>query len=327
MLEDPRLRTLARAGFVAAVVAFAAWGLRGTGHELADAVAATPVRGLALAAGLVVLGLLTTCGAWLRLLAGYGHPLAPAAGRRVFFVGQLGKYIPGSVWSMGAHADLARGLGVPVRVTVGTSLAFLGLNVATAGLLALGMLAAGMPTLPLPRWTGALGALGCAVTLTPPVVSRLGTLVSGSAGTLRLGWGALGSLVARMALTWTCYAGALVALVPATTAGRAAELLVVAAGGFAAAYVVGVAVVVAPAGVGAREVTLVALLAPAVGLATATAMALVTRVLHTAADLALAALSACATSSRRPCSSSRRTPSGHPRAAPRPPRTRPERSR
>ncbi|MEE3127379.1 MAG: hypothetical protein VX494_09215 [Actinomycetota bacterium] len=35
-----------------------------------------------------------------------------------------------------------------------------------------------------------------------------------------------------------------------------------------------------------------ALLSPAVGLATATAVALVTRVLHTAADLALAAFSA-----------------------------------
>ena len=111
------------------------------------------------AAGLVLLGLLTTCGAWLRLLAGYGHRLPREDGRRVFFVGQLGKYIPGSVWSMGAHADLARGFGVPVRVTVGTSLAFLGLNVATAGLLAFGMLAAGMPTLRMSsgcgrsRWT------------------------------------------------------------------------------------------------------------------------------------------------------------------------------
>uniref|UniRef100_UPI00262A5117 hypothetical protein n=1 Tax=uncultured Nocardioides sp. TaxID=198441 RepID=UPI00262A5117 len=154
-----------------------------------------------------------------------------------------------------------------------------------------GMLAAGMPTLPLPRWAGLVGALGCAVALTPPVVARLGSLVAGSAGTLRLTWGSLAVLVGRMALTWTCYAGAMVALIPGTTPGHAAELLAIAAGGFAAAYVVGVAVVVAPAGVGAREVTLVALLSPAVGLATATAVALVTRVLHTAADLTLAAVS------------------------------------
>ena len=270
-MSRQRLRTVARAAFLVAVVAFAAWGLQGSWRDLVVALSSTPLPGLAVAAGLVLLGLLTTCGAWLRLLAGYGHRLPREDGRRVFFVGQLGKYIPGSVWSMGAHADLARGFGVPVRVTVGTSLAFLGLNVATAGLLAFGMLAAGMPTLPLPR---------------------LGTLVAGSAGTLRLTWGALAVLVGRMALTWTCYAGAMVALIPGTTPGHVAELLAIAAGGFAAAYVVGVAVVVAPAGVGAREVTLVALLSPAVGLATATAVALVTRVLHTTADLTLAAVSA-----------------------------------
>ena len=291
-MSRQRLRTVARAAFLVAVVAFAAWGLQGSWRDLVVALSSTPPPGLAVAAGLVLLGLLTTCGAWLRLLAGYGHRLPREDGRRVFFVGQLGKYIPGSVWSMGAHADLARGFGVPVRVTVGTSLAFLGLNVATAGLLAFGMLAAGMPTLPLPRWAGLLGALGCAVALTPPVVARLGTLVAGSAGTLRLTWGALAVLVGRMALTWTCYAGAMVALIPGTTPGHVAELLAIAAGGFAAAYVVGVAVVVAPAGVGAREVTLVALLSPAVGLATATAVALVTRVLHTTADLTLAAVSA-----------------------------------
>lgn len=299
------MKRAVRITFLLAVVAFAAWGLHGSWRDLLAAISATPVPGLAVAAGLVLLGLMTTCGAWLRLLAGYGHRLPPEDGRRIFFVGQLGKYIPGSVWSMGAHADLARSFGVPIRVTVGTSLAFLGLNVATAGLLAFGMLAAGMPTLPLPRWAGALGALACALALTPPVVARLGTLVAGRAGTLRLTWRALGVLVARMALTWTCYAGALVALVPGTTPGRTAELLAVAAGGFAAAYVVGVAVVVAPAGVGAREVTLVALLAPAVGLATATAVALVTRVLHTAADLALAAVSSFGRRSTAPASAHR----------------------
>ena len=226
-MSRQRLRTVARAAFLVAVVAFAAWGLQGSWRDLVVALSSTPLPGLAVAAGLVLLGLLTTCGAWLRLLAGYGHRLPREDGRRVFFVGQLGKYIPGSVWSMGAHADLARGFGVPVRVTVGTSLAFLGLNVATAGLLAFGMLAAGMPTLPLPRWAGLLGALGCAVALTPPVVARLGTLVAGSAGTLRLTWGALAVLVGRMALTWTCYAGAMVALIPGTTPGHVAELLAI----------------------------------------------------------------------------------------------------
>lgn len=290
MPRPSRVKRVLRLVFLVAVLAFAWWGLHGQWRDIVAAVASTPVGGIAAAAGLVLLGLLVTCGAWLRLLEAYGHRLPRSEGRRVFFVGQLGKYIPGSVWSMGAHADLARSFGVPMRVTVGTSLAFLGLNVATAGLLAAGLLAVGQPTLPLPRWAGVVGVVACAAALSPPVVDRLGSLVAGRSGTLHLTWGGVAGLVARMALTWGCYAAALVALVPGLSPARAPELLAVAAGGFAAAYVVGVAVVVAPAGVGAREVTLVALLAPATGLATATAVALVTRLLHTAADLVLAAV-------------------------------------
>jgi len=51
---------------------------------------------------------------------------------------------------------------------------------------------------------------------------------------------------------------------------------------------VGVIVVLAPAGVGAREVTLIALLSPVTGVRTATALALLTRALHTGGDLLLA---------------------------------------
>lgn len=57
------------------------------------------------------------------------------------------------------------------------------------------------------------------------------------------------------------------------------------------AYGVGVLVVVAPAGVGARELTLIALLSPVTGLAAATAIALLTRVQHTGGDLVLALVS------------------------------------
>ena len=64
-----------------------------------------------------------------------------------------------------------------------------------------------------------------------------------------------------MAVTWTCYAGGGGRARP----GAVGRLFPVAAGAFALAYAVGVLVVLAPAGVGAREVTLVALLAPVIG--------------------------------------------------------------
>lgn len=267
---------LLRWAFLGLVLGFAAWGLHDQGDELLAAVRDTSPVGIAVAAGLVVLGLLVTSVAWLRLLSGYGHAMPRGQGRAVFFVGQLGKYIPGSVWSMGAHAELARGFDVPMRATVGTSLMFLWLNLATSGLVAGSFALSGAWDPPVPAWLVALGLLGCVAGLTPPLVNRVGRL--------RLSWPGLGVLVLLMAVTWTCYAGAVIALAPEPSVA----LFPVAAGAFTTAYAVGVLVVVAPAGVGAREVTLVALLAPVTGVTTATALALLTRALHTGGDLLLA---------------------------------------
>ncbi|WP_056148901.1 MULTISPECIES: lysylphosphatidylglycerol synthase domain-containing protein [unclassified Nocardioides] len=281
-----RLMDLLRGVFLVAVLGFAFWGLHDRGGELLDTVQRTSVVGLVVAAALVLAGLLVTSVAWLRLLAGYGHRMPPGEGQRVFFVGQLGKYIPGSVWSMGAHADLARGFDVPMRVTVGTSLMFLWLNLATSGLVA-GLLAVSGWWRPgLRLWLVVLGLIGCVVGLLPPVVERIGSRLAGASGRLRLTWGAVGVLVGLMAVTWTCYAAATIALAPTPSV----DLFPVAAGAFTAAYAVGVLVVLAPAGIGAREVTLVALLAPVTGVTTATALALLTRALLTGGDLLLALL-------------------------------------
>jgi uncharacterized membrane protein YbhN (UPF0104 family) len=267
---------LLRWAFLVLVLGFAAWGLHDQGDELLAVVRDTSPAGLAVAAALVVAGLLVTSVAWLRLLAGYGHTMPRGQGRAVFFVGQLGKYIPGSVWSMGAHAELARGFDVPMRATVGTSLMFLWLNLATSGLVAGSFALSGAWEPPVPAWLVVLGLLACVAGLTPALVNRVGRL--------RLSWPTLGLLVLLMAVTWTCYAGAVIAIAPEPSAA----LFPVAAGAFTTAYAVGVLVVVAPAGVGAREVTLVALLAPVTGVTTATALALLTRALHTGGDLLLA---------------------------------------
>lgn len=275
---------LLRGGFLLAVLGFAWWGLRNQGEELVDVVRRTSPVGLGVAAALVVAGLLVTSVAWLRLLAGYGHRLPGGEGRAVFFVGQLGKYIPGSLWSMGAHAGLARVFDVPARVTVGTSLTFLWLNLATSGLVAGSFALTGAWEPGVPWWLVAVAVAGCVAGLTPYAVNRAGSLVAGAGRPLLLSLRAIGVLVALMAVTWSCYAAALIALAPEPSAA----LFPVAAGAFTTAYAVGVLVVLAPAGVGAREVTLIALLAPVTGVTTATAIALLTRALHTGGDLLLA---------------------------------------
>ena len=62
-------------------------------------------------------------------MAGLGAALPLREGLATFFVGQLGKYIPGSVWSIGAQAQMAARRSVPPRVTVAAGLLFLGYHV------------------------------------------------------------------------------------------------------------------------------------------------------------------------------------------------------
>jgi len=87
--------------------------------------------------------------------------------------------------------------------------------------------------------------------------------------------------------------------------GRTALLAV---GGYAFAWSVGFLIVFAPAGAGVRDVLLVALLGPVLGVGSATAVALVSRVLTTVGDLLAAALAA---GSSRPPAPRDRNVTGH----------------
>lgn len=272
-----------RGVFLAAVLAFAWLGLRGRWDEVGDALRDTSPGGVAAGLALVLLGLTGTGLLWRRLMARLGAPLPVVDGSATFFVGQLGKYVPGSVWSIGAQAQLAGRHAVPARTTVAAGLLFLGYHVATAVVLgALTMLLGGLDS-PWPDWVSVLALVGAAAGLLPVVVRGVGRRVAGRE--VPIGGADTVAALALMAIAWAAYALALVLLAPALPWDDLAAY----GGAFAAAYAVGVVVVLAPAGVGAREGVFVLLLAPSTGVAAATALALLARVVHTAADGLLAA--------------------------------------
>lgn len=289
-----RALAAARAAFLVAAVAFGWWGLRPHWDAIGRALgAASPAR-VALAFLLTLAGLAITGSVWRRILAGYGHDVPPRSGDGIFFLGQLGKYIPGSVWSLGAQAEMARRLQVPPRTTVSVGLVFLWVHLATAAIVAgllVGPVTAGGPVVGVAA--RALAVAAGAVALTPAVLGRLGTRLARAAEPLHLDPRGVATVVALMAVVWLLYGAACVAVLPPAAvldAGGAGRLLGPVAGAFAASYVVGVLVVVAPAGAGAREVALVALLAPTLGVPVAAAGALLVRVVHTAADVAIAGI-------------------------------------
>lgn len=273
-----------RVVFLAAVAGCAWLGLRGRFDEVGDALADTSAAGVAAALLLVVLGLAATGLVWLRVMGCLGVALPPRVGLATFFVGQLGKYIPGSVWSIGAQAQMAGRHAVPARATVAAGLVFLGYHLVTGVVLGLGVVLLGGLDASWPGWVTVLGLLGAVAGLTPRVVelatvrlARRQAVITRSDTCVVLG---------LMTLAWTAYSTALVLISP----GAPWSDLAAYGAAFALAYAVGVVVVVAPAGVGAREAVFVLLLAPVTTVAAATALALLARVLHTAADGLVAAL-------------------------------------
>jgi len=285
----------ARIAFLVAVAAFGWLWLREDWDDVLAAMREVSIAALALSLLLVLAGLVLTGFVWVRCLRRFGHdvPLAPALS--VFFVGQLGKYIPGSVWSLGAQAQMAVRYGVPARTTVAAGLVFLGWNVVTAGLVtSVGVLAGGVADLP--RWLGAVGvvvSLGCMV---PALVNAAG---SWAAGGRRLALSArdCATVVALLLVTWSLYGLALHAVSPDAGPAYSIGAAMVA---FTAAYAVGVLVILAPAGLGAREAVLTLLLTPFLGVSGAAAAALLTRLVHTAADFSIAGAAWVLGRSQRP---------------------------
>lgn len=97
----------------------------------------------ALAAALAGLG--TQMLAWRALLADLGSPLPVPVAARVMFVGQLGKYVPGSVWAFLAQVELARDRAVPrYRAAAATVLA-IDLSFSAAPQQGVGIVSTGAP--------------------------------------------------------------------------------------------------------------------------------------------------------------------------------------
>lgn len=281
-----RLLAVARVVFLIAVAVFAVTGLRRQWPEIS--VALGEVRpGQILSAGfLFLLGVVTTGLTWTMTLRAYRHRLELPDALRIFFVGQLGKYIPGSVWSFAAQAQMGVPRGVPVRTTIAAGLVFLVINLASATVVGGVAIVAGQLVPEAPEWAGVLATGAGLVCLSRPVLQRLAmTLAAEEWGTTR--YAVLLTAISGSCLaTWTLYGAATAVLVPP----HSRPSLLMCSGAFALAYVTGVVVIIAPAGVGVRELVVTALLAPAVGLAPATVTALITRVLMTGADFAAAAL-------------------------------------
>jgi len=274
-------RKVVRLGFLGVALAFGAWAVaRQWDAVVAGFASLNPamVAGSLVAVVAALLGAMLT---WRTLLADLGSPLPLRPAAKVFFVGQLGKYIPGALWPVLAQMEMGRDLGVPRPRSAAAFFLMMPIQLATGLLVTLvtlgwdrfGWLLLLVPVLLVllePKVINALIGFGLRRLGREPLerpLTRRGMLTA-------LGWALVG---------WTCYGIHLFCVAPESG-------LLFAVGAFALSWCLGIMTFVVPAGAGVREVAMVAVLAPVMDGGRAIAVALCSRIVIILGDLLCAAM-------------------------------------
>ncbi len=284
-----------RVGFVAAAAALGVVAIASEWDGIR--VAFTRLSPLVLGAALLgaICALLLSMLLWRLLLASLGSPLPARVAARVLFVSQLGKHLPGSVWPMLAQMELGRDHGVPRRRSATVFVLLMLFSLSTGLLVAAGTLplAAAEEIRPF-RWALLLAPVLLA-TLHPrvlnPALDRLLRLVRRPPLERPLTLGVSARAVLAGVGQWLFY-GVHTWLLAVELGAEPLRALPLTLGGFALAWCVGYLFVITPAGLGVREVALVAALSPVLNQPDAIVLALASRVIMTVADLLLAAAGA-----------------------------------
>lgn len=262
------------------------WAVVSQWDGVADAARGVGMWPLIAATALTILALAFNTLSWRSVMRSVGLDAPLSEASAVFFVSQAGKYVPGAIWPVVAQAEFARAHGVSRSRAMTGSLVAMAVGVVMAAVVGMTALAVFAPGTVFDYWWALALAVALAVTLVPAVLERLlgialralrrqaepprieGRALLGSALWSGLNWAALG----------------VHAWVLLRALGSADANLGIATGAFAVAWLVGFVIVIAPAGVGPREIALVALLAGAATEPQALALALLSRFSMTLAD-------------------------------------------
>lgn len=275
-----------RVVFVVLAIGLGAWAVAESWDEVVLAVRGVSPLAIFVALLFTIAGTVMGGIIWVRFVSTVGSPMSIISGSQVFFVGQLGKYLPGGVWNFVALGVAGRSLGLSPRVAVGAGFFLLYILVISGGV----AIASGAHTAifvgGFPSYLFLIAILGAVIALLPPFINRAANSL------LRLGTPPQFTPLKMVeffmlgASVWVLYGLGVALLVPDE------ELFGYFSSGyfaaFAFAFLAGLFVPVAPAGLGIREAALVWTLSNAIGPPEAIAVALVSRLLHTIADFVVA---------------------------------------
>jgi hypothetical protein len=250
---------------------------------------------LSVAAGVV--GTVCVERTWAALLRSWGPRPEPRAAAGMFYVTQLGKYIPGSVWPVLAQMQFGAAWGIARSVMFAANILLLGLVTASG-------IVVGALLLP---WSSASGlrdywwlvllvlplAIGLHPRVLPAVLNRLLRAIGREPLVVSPDPRSLGAAVAWALATWAAM-GLHVVLLASAFSSPSITLLAASTGGMALAWAAGIAFIPAPAGAGVREGILTLTLSPLIGTTAAVTVALGSRVGLLLVDVLLAGWGALA---------------------------------
>ena len=288
----PKVVHLIRYGLVLVVVGFAVYYLASQWDDVVHALSLMSWQSVVLSQVLVLVGLAFGTMSWVTILNGLGPKVPLLRGSQVLLVGQLGKYVPGSVWSYVMQMELGREYGILRPRVLVTALYAAGIGVVASlilGALALPVVVEGHEWL---LWLFLLLPIGL-VCLHPRIMTALASLVLKlfrrpplehrvSYGTVlgSLGWSLL-SYVAYGLHLWLL----LNSLVDPDIGS-----LILLTGAISLGFTIGLLAFFLPSGIGVREAILIGAMGTLITVPQATAISLASRAMFTIGDLLAAGI-------------------------------------
>lgn len=232
---------------------------------------------------------------WRSILVSMGHPLESKRAWKIWFVSNLGRYVPGKVWQILGMVYLCEKEGIPKMTTTTSILLAQAWSIISAFvLMGVYLLVAGTQAFP-----RASVMLICFVPLGlvlvyPPIleklINRLLLLLKRDPIRLPLSFGHSLAYLAKYFLSWMVYGVAFSLFVfsihPVSLTTVPAFICI-----FATSYTLGFLFILVPGGLGVREGLIAALLSVYMPLHMATVISLLSRLWFTAAELACLGLS------------------------------------
>ncbi|MDG4764976.1 lysylphosphatidylglycerol synthase domain-containing protein [Solwaraspora sp. WMMD406] len=289
--RPPLLRRALQVVVVGVFVGFIVWAVAGQWSQVRATAADLSPAGLLLATAAALAALWCTFLSWRAILSDFGSTIPVAASARIFFLGQLGKYLPGKLWPILTQARLGRAYQVPGRASAAAALLVMAVSLGTGLLLTAALLPLVSPAAFDDYWWTLLALPLAAIALWPPVLNwglaRAMRLARREPMPRPLTPRGISQSVGWSVLAWLGYGGHLWALLWGLDA-EAAHLVVLSVAAFAGSWAIGFLLLVAPAGAGPREAALVVILGASVGQPVALVAAVLSRLLITLLDVAAA---------------------------------------